>query len=189
MKPSALLLLLGILPALPVSAQVTNFPNRVRELLRNRPDRSGLDTVGKAFVVVVPVTPNETAGKLAPARRVFAALASVYADFKVPTPLRDSTELMLGNEKFSMRGDLRGKSLAVYLECGSDINGVYAEIYPIATTLFSLVTPLGADSVELRTLLLATAVNIPKPIPTKECRSTGELEKKLYQATLKKLGR
>jgi hypothetical protein len=187
MKRPALLLLLALLPATPASAQVTNFSNRVRELLR-RPDRSAMDTLGRAFIVVVPPVSGESA-KLAPARRVFTALAAAYADLKVPTPLRDSTELLLGNEKFSMRGDLGGKSLAVYLECGSDINGVYSEIYPIATTLLSLVTPLPADSVEVRTVLVATAVNIPKPIPTKDCRSTGELEKKLFQATLKKLGR
>ena len=66
-----LLLLLAMLPAGPASAQVTNFSNRVRQLLRSRPDRSAMDTLGKAFIVVVPPVPGESA-KLAPARRVFA---------------------------------------------------------------------------------------------------------------------
>jgi hypothetical protein len=189
MKRYAWGILLGLLLTAPASAQVTSFQNRVRTLLRSRPDVAISDSLGTLFIVVVPHLPGESGAKLAPSARVFSALAAVYADLKVPIPVRDSANLIVGNEKFSLRGDLGGKSLGIYLECGSDVNGVWAEIYPISTSLISLLTPMPADSVELRTVLFATAVNIPKPIPTKDCRSTGELEKRLYRSLLKKLGK
>jgi len=189
MKRPACLFLLGLLLAVPASAQVSNFQLRMRAILRSRAERSVTDTLGRAYYLVVPARLGEGGEKLPPAARAFSAVAGAYTDLKVPNPQRDSANLIVGNDNFSLRGELGGKSLAVYLECGSDVNGVYAEIYPINTSLITLVTPLPADSVEVRTLLFATAVNIPKPIPTRECKSTGELEKKIYQSMLKRLAR
>jgi len=184
-------LLLGLLLPLVARAQgATPLQSRSRIVVpRSVRDRSLSDTMGTPFIVAVPNRITVNGVKLDPTGRVFAALAAAYDDLKIPTTLRDSAGMMVGNDLFSLRGGVGGKSLSIYFECGADVNGVFADIYRISTSLVSFVTPMPADSVEVRTVLFATAVDIPKAIPTKDCKSTGELEKKVFTSMLKKLAK
>jgi len=151
--------------------------------------KSVSDTTGIPLVITMPPA-ADAAGRIGRVGQVFAALASAYVALKIPAELRDSGQLMLGNVKFQRRTELGGRSLALYLECGHDINGVYAENYPIALSLVSFLTPVGRDEIEVRTVLLGTAVDIPRAKPnTAECGTTGELERRIYQMTLKALGK
>lgn len=147
------------------------------------------DTMGIALNLTMP-SAADAAGRFERVGKVFAALASVYNDLKIPADIRDSTKLMIGNVKFYRRSDLGGKSLAAYLECGQDINGIFAEIYRISMSMVTFLTPGEGDEISLRTIVFATAVDIPRPPPnTAECGSTGELERRIYQLTLKALGK
>jgi len=160
-----------------------------RALRLNELSKQISDTMGVALTLTMPPA-TDAAGRFERVGRVFAALASVYNDLKIPAEIRDSSKLMIGNAKFFKRSDLGGKSLAAYLECGQDINGIFAEIYRISMSMVTFVTPGEGDEVSLRTIVFATAVDIPRPPPnTAECGSTGELERRIYQLTLKALGK
>ncbi len=147
------------------------------------------DTMGIALNLSMPPA-ADAPGRFERVGKVFAALASVYTELKIPADIRDSSKLMIGNAKFYRRSDLGGKSLATYLECGQDINGIFAEIYRISMSMVTFLTPGENDEISLRTIIFATAVDIPRPPPnTAECGSTGELERRIYQMTLKALGK
>jgi hypothetical protein len=148
----------------------------------NALSRTVTDTMGIPLAILLPAPPSwATVG------RVFAAFAEAYAELKIPTEIRDSLHLQLGNPQFYRRFDLGGKSLSLYLDCGQDVDGIWAEIYRISISLVTFLTPKGGDSLEVRSVLLAQAVDIPKSIRTKDCGSTGELERRLYQMALKSL--
>jgi hypothetical protein len=55
-------------------------------------------------------------------------------------------------------------------------------------TLLSTVTPLGSDSATVRTIFLASAMNVTEgarqPMP---CESTGRLEIRIHQELLKRV--
>ena len=182
-------LLIGVLLPVGLEAQGgTPLQGRTRIVVpRSLRDRSLSDSMGTPFIVRVPNRVTVNGERLNAAGRVFAALAAAYTDLKIETTLRDSANLMVGNDAFSLRGGVGGKSLSIYLECGADVNGVYADIYRISTSMISFITPMPEDSVEVRTVMFATAVDIPKPIPTKDCKSSGELEKRVFTSMLKKL--
>ena len=177
--------------ATPLAAQTDRpwYSPGSRSLRLNELSKQISDTMGIALNLVMP-TAGDAAGRFERGGKVFAALASVYNDLKIPAEIRDSSKLMIGNAKFFRRSDLGGKSLAAYLECGQDINGIYAEIYRISMSMVTFLTPAEGDEISLRTIVFATAVDIPRPPPnTAECGSTGELERRIYQMTLKALGK
>ncbi len=121
---------------------------------------------------------------------MLAAVAQAYGALKIPVSIADSTRFIVGNDQFSARSDLGGRSLAMYLECGQDVNGLWAELYKISMGMITFLTPGAGDTIELRTVLLASAVDIPRAQPnTRECRSTGMLERRIYDMTLKILAK
>jgi len=160
-----------------------------RAVRLNELSRSMTDTMGIALTIAMPPA-ADAAARIARVGQVFAALAGVYAELKIPAEIRDSTRLMVGNPQFYRRSDLGGRTLAVYLECGQDINGIYAEIYRVSLSMVTFLTPGEGDEIALRTVLLASAIDIPRPPPnTAECGTTGELERRIYQMMLKALGK
>ena len=151
--------------------------------------RTVSDTMGVAFSIEAPAA-EEREVRIAQAGRAFAALAQVYAQLKVPPDLRDSARMIVGNPQFRLRSDLGGKALPMYLECGQDVYGLYADIAPVQMSLLTFLTPLGGSTIEVRTVLLARAVDIPRIRPnTRDCRSTGELEKRIHQMLVKALAK
>ena len=147
------------------------------------------DTMGLALLMEAPVA-TDSATHVNRLGRAFAAVAGVYASLKVATPVRDSGQMVLGNQNFVQRNDIGGRSLAMYLECGSDVNGLWAEIYRIRMTLVTFLTPSGVNDIEIRTVMMGTAIEIPRALPnTRECRSTGQLERRVYDMTVKALAK
>ena len=124
----------------------------------------------------------------ASAGKVFAALAAVYVDLKLPTEIRDSAMLQVGDPAFARRETVAGKQISTYLSCGEGMTGPYADYYRIYLSLVTTITPKTAGSVTLRTVLLAGAVNVTEgahdPQP---CESSGRLEARIHQMVLKKL--
>lgn len=145
------------------------------------------DTMGTAYSLQSPAA-ADGAARMVHLRQVFGAVAAAYTALKIPLPVKDSTQLLLGNPEFYDRYELGGKSLALYLDCGQDINGSWAEIYRIQMSLVTFVTPKNTDEIEIRIVLLARAVDIPRAQPNyKDCRNTGELERRIFEAAAKPL--
>jgi len=146
----------------------------VRTLRRS--DRVIADTMGSPFDV--PGSPG----------RVFNALAQVYAELKIETPLQDSVELEIGNEKFFKRSSLAGRRLSGFLVCGSGLTGEYADNHRVDLSLVTFVRPKTQDRSTIRTVLLGAAINVTEGAkPTQNCNSNGELERLIYQRVEQKL--
>lgn len=170
MRAALLLVALGL--ASPASAQRT----RVVVVVPGQVTRVITDTMGTPY-------PVPAAGG-----RAFAALAAVYAELRLTPELRDSATLQVGNPSFYRRETLAGRQMSTYLSCGEGMTGPYADYYRIYMTLLSTVTPLGSDSATLRTVFLASAMNVTEgarqPMP---CESTGRLEIRIHQELLKRV--
>lgn len=123
----------------------------------------------------------------AAAARVFTAVAAVYEELKISTDLRDSVQLQVGNQTFDRRGDIAKRRMSAYLECGEDMMGPRADFNRIDISLVSFIKPAGADAAILRTVMLAAAVNVGVR-GTISCYTTGELERRIRDLVLKKLG-
>jgi hypothetical protein len=146
----------------------------VRTLRRS--DRVIADTMGSPFDV--PGSPA----------RVFSALKDVYAELKIETPLLDSVELEIGNEKFFKRGSLAGRRLSGFVECGSGLTGEYADNHRVDFSLVTFVRPKTQDRSTIRTVLLGAAINVTEGAkPTQNCNSNGELERLIHQRVVQKL--
>jgi hypothetical protein len=171
------LLLLLPLGSLPLAAQTTRIAVIVVPGLRNLPPRQLTDTMGTPMVVHHPV------------EQVFTALSQVYADLKIPIELRDSVKLQLGNPAFYGRGSLGGRRMSAAIECGTSMTGSRADDYRIYLSLVSFLYPGGRDSTLLRSVLMATAVNVTEVRERSvNCPSLGELERRIHEAVVKKLG-
>ncbi len=185
-------LLTLLLLALPSSMLAQERPWYVpgsRRLDLHALSRDISDTMGLMLgVVLPPLEPGRSrAGQV---QRVLAATAQTYAALKIPVALNDSTRFMVGNEQFAVRSDLGGRSLAMYLECGQDVNGLWAEIYKISMAMVTFLTPGEGNTLEFRTVLVASAVEIPRAQPnSRECRTTQTLERRVYDMTLKALAK
>lgn len=186
--PLILVAALAATPA-PTLAQVARplYEPGSRKVNLQALSRTVSDTMGLALSIEAPEAEDRQT-RSAQADRVFAALAQVYAQLKVPPDLRDSARMVVGNQQFRLRSDLGGKPLAMYLECGQDAYGMYADIAPVEMTLLTFLSPLGGSTLEVRTVLIARAVDIPRVRPnTRDCRSTEQLERRIHQTLVKAL--
>ncbi|MGQ0703657.1 MAG: hypothetical protein ACT4PM_11050 [Gemmatimonadales bacterium] len=184
-----LLLAAAAAPAAPAQVIRPLYDPGSRTINLSAISRTVSDTMGLAFSIEAP-TAEDREVRIAQAGRAFAALAQVYDQLKVPPDLRDSARMIVGNQQFRLRSDLGGKSLPLYLECGQDVYGLYADIAPVQMSLLTFLTPLGGSTIEVRTVLIARAVDIPRIRPnTRDCRSTGELEKRIHQMLVKALAK
>jgi len=146
----------------------------VRTLRRS--DRVIADTMGSPFDV--PGSPA----------RVFNALAQVYADLKIETPLLDSVMLEIGNEKFFKRGSLAGRRLSGFVDCGRGLTGEYADNHRVDLSLVTFVRPKTVERSTIRSVLLGAAINVTEGAkPTQNCNSNGELERLIRQRLVQKL--
>jgi hypothetical protein len=146
----------------------------VRTLRRS--DRIIADTMGSPFDV--PGSPARTLN----------ALKEVYAELKIETPLLDSVELEIGNEKFFKRGSLAGRRLSGFVDCGSGLTGEYADNHRVDFSLVTFVRPNAEDRSTIRTVLLGAAINVTEGAkPTQYCNSNGELERLIHQRVTQKL--
>ena len=164
----------ALLAATPLSAQ----RNRAVIVVPGQLTRVISDTMGAAYEVG------------APPPMVFHALALAYGDLKVETQIRDSAMLQVGNPQFYRRGELGGRQISTWLGCGEGITGPYADSYRVYMSLVTSITPVDGkpDRSLVRTVLLAGAVNVSEGArQAMPCESTGRLEVRIHQLTLKRL--
>lgn len=169
-----LLALAGLAP--PAAGQIAADRRIMVRTLTLRADRWISDTLGTPYEVPVNAT------------GAFLLLRDAYAELKIPLEVNDSVQRAIGTSKVIRRGDLGGRRLSLYFECGSVFTGAIADAYRIDVTLVTFVAPHGEDGSTIRTVLLGQAINVTEGAnPTAACTSTGELEKRIHQMLLKRL--
>lgn len=163
--------LLAMLAATPLAAQRTRtiivIPGQLTTVVT--------DTVGTPYEV--PFSPART----------YAAVLSALADLKIPADIQDSTEGRVESNIFYRRGDLAGKQISAYLNCGDGMTGPYADSYRVYMVTIVKVSPSGEHGSTIRTTFLAGAVAVAEgahqPV---SCESTGRLEIRLHKLVVKK---
>jgi len=121
-----------------------------------------------------------------PPAAVYRALLSVFAELKIPTDGRDSTQNLVDSKLFYRQGSLGGKQISTYLSCGDGVTGPNADSYRVYMTIWSTFVPAAdGDQVTMKTVFLAGAVNVTEgsrqPMP---CETTGRLEVRIHQLVL-----
>jgi hypothetical protein len=119
--------------------------------------------------------------------RTYSAVLSAFSDLKLPAEVKDSSAGRVETNVFYRHGDLGGKQISTYLNCGDGVSGPYADedrVYMIAMVTISPTGPTGST---IRTIFLAGSVAVAQGArPTMDCRSTGRLELRLHRLVLQK---
>lgn len=162
------------LGAVPESA-TAQAPIVVRALV-GRTGRILADTMGATFEVP------------AAAGRTFTAMQAVFDDLKVPTEVRDSTVLQIGNSGFVKRGSFAGRRMSAWVDCGNNMSGPRADNYRIELGAVTFVSVVGRESSQIRIAVIGTALDVGEAArPQIACYTSGALERRLHELLLKKL--
>lgn len=121
-----------------------------------------------------------------PAEAVFHALPAVYESLKIPPEVRDSAMQAVGNQGFDRRVEVAGRRISGMMQCGSGADGDYADYYKISLSLITFVTPVDANSSTVRSVFLGSATT-GTARGTRECRSNGELERRIQDLVKRQL--
>ena len=160
------------LAAAPARAQTSSASTTTQAaaplMLFNPPGTSyyaSLDTIGTAVTV---------RGARAQA---FHALRSVYAELQVPLTLEDSASGWLGTLHLIRTYTLGTMRLSRALDCGSEMTGPVADDARIELALVTFVRAVGADSVAVRTALVASSRSVTGEQRDRvQCSTKGYLE-------------
>jgi hypothetical protein len=169
MKTPLLLSLLAL--TAPLSAQksrnVVVIPGQMTQVIT--------DTIGTAYDIPFP------AGK------VYSAVLAAFNELKISADVRDSAAGWVETNVFHRRGDLGGKQISTYLECGDGITGPYADTYRVYMIVLTTIVAKGADRSALRSVLLGGAVNVAEGArQPMACESSGRWEIRLHKLVLAK---
>jgi hypothetical protein len=118
---------------------------------------------------------------------IFAALADVYPALGVNIALQDPATGDFGNRNFSKMYRLGGVQLSTYVGCGITSTGPGADSFLVTMSLVSHVTPDATGSTVV-TRLDATAEDQATSNVRQSCLTTGQLEQKVNDALVKKVG-
>lgn len=167
----ASLLALLCLAASPLNAQKTRnvvvIPGQMTQVVT--------DTIGTAYDI--PFPPG----------RVYSAVLAAFNELKISADVRDSLGGRVETNVFHRRGDLGGKQISTYLECGDGITGPYADSYRVYMIVLTTIVPKGADRSALRSVLLGGAVNVAEGArQPMACESSGRWEIRLHKLVLAK---
>lgn len=119
--------------------------------------------------------------------RTYSALLSAFADLKLPAEVKDSAAGRVETNVFYRRGDLGGRQISTYLNCGDGVSGPYADEDRVYMIAMVTIAPKGPTGSTIRTVFLAGAVAVAEGArPTMDCRSTGRLELRLHKLVMQK---
>lgn len=165
--------LVATLALAPIAAAQT--PIVVRALV-GRTGRVLADTMGATFEAP------------ASSGRTFAAMHAVLADLKIPTEVRDSAVLQIGNAGFVKRGSFAGRRMSAWLDCGNSMSGPRADNYRVELGVVAFVSAVGREAATIRMAVIGTALDVGEASrPMVACFTTGALERRLHELLLKKL--
>ena len=112
------------------------------------------------------------------------AVLSAYAAIGIPATTLQRAPRVIGTERFVMPRSFAGKPNATYLNCGSTLAGVLANVYRIQAAVLVSVSPSGTDSTVVVVRLTALAFsNEGASGGGVDCGSTGALEQRLLSET------
>jgi hypothetical protein len=169
MKTSALVLI-AVLTAAPMAAQRTRaivvVPGQITTVVT--------DTMGTLYEL--PFAPART----------YKAVLDAFAELKIPAEVRDSLQGRVESNVFYRRGDLGGKQLSTYFNCGDGQTGPM----PTPTDLYRGDGDGGSEGDRgstIRTILLGGAVPVAEGArQPMACESTGRLEIRMHKLVLQK---
>jgi hypothetical protein len=118
---------------------------------------------------------------------IFAALADIYPALGVNIALQDPATGDFGNRNFSKMYRLGGVQLSKYLGCGITSTGPGADSFLVTMSLVSHVTQ-DANGATVVTRLDATAQDQGASNARQSCLTTGQLEQKVSDLLVKKVG-
>ena len=140
-------------------------------------------------VMRTTVAPNAKVTIAAQPARVFAALKSVYEELGIPAAVVDAALNQVGNSNFWKSRKLGDERISLYLSCGNSVTGVIADDYRIYMSVMSQARADGKGGTELETAFTAFARNIDGSAAERiVCGTTGQLEERIRQGILRKLG-
>ena len=77
--------------------------------------------------------------------RTYAALLSAFSDLKLPAEVKDSSVGRVETNVFYRRGDLAGKQISTYLNCGDGVSGPYADEDRVYMVAMVTIAPKGTE--------------------------------------------
>lgn len=118
--------------------------------------------------------------------RVWDALQAAYAEVGIEVLAINRPIGELGNRNFRVVGKLGGKPASTYFNCGFDpYSGPQANALPIQASLITVIRPESATSTHVESKLTGSARKIGVSANPLYCSSTGELERRIAEATQK----
>ena len=133
-----------------------------------------------------PARPPDTVA--VSASRTFAALPAVFAALAVPLSVVDSTSMVMGALRVSVRRPVGGQRLSLLLECGTGNYGPNAERYSVQLTMLALVRSIDSTHSEVQTRVEGNAS--PNGLSTTvRCSSTGRLEERFVELVRQEVGK
>lgn len=123
----------------------------------------------------------------ASAALTFQAATAVLQELKVPLAVNEPQSGVLGSGGFPLRRVLGSVLLSKYLNCGSGINGDYAEVRRVTMALFVWVETVGAAESRVKVGMLAGAEDMAGVTRNAVlCGSTGALETMIAEEVRKR---
>jgi hypothetical protein len=166
----------GAVAAVPTSGSTTR---RTTTGIENMGRLTITNTV-EADVVTVPFD----------ADAVFKILPSLYDSLGVQVNTVDPAKKTVGNSGYKIRNRLGKLPLSMYLDCGGSSQiGPNADSYDVYLSALTSVTPNGAGSAKVGTLVEAQARPATYNQAYSACSSKGLFEQKLAQLISKRLAK
>ena len=147
-------------------------------------------TMGSADVGRIAITTNSEADVTTlafDADAVFRVLPSLFDSLGVTVNTLDPARRQIGNNGFKIRQRLGKAILSTLLDCGASQIGPNADGYDVYMSVMTTVTPNGAGSSRLATLVEAQARPVTFNQAYNRCTSKGNLEQRLTDLVTRRL--
>ena len=119
--------------------------------------------------------------------RTYRAVLEAFKELKIAADVQDSAVGRVETKVFYRRGDLAGKQISTYLDCGDSITGPNADNYRVYMIVMSTVEPKGDGHSTLRTVILGGALNVSEGArQPMACESTGRWEIRMHKLVMTK---
>lgn len=125
---------------------------------------------------ILPATPTQ----------VWTVLPSVFDQLQVEVTTVDSRSRVMGNPGYVARR-VEGERLSIYLECGSDFSGPYANQYEVRLSLMVQLTSAPENETVVRTVVDASAKARAVSGGRLPCSSKRSLERRVVELIAQKL--
>jgi hypothetical protein len=176
LRPRPLLLAIGLVGVVGLSAVAEAQSGRVRVSLPGHPDILLLDTL----VVVRELEAPET--------RAYRAVVRAFEEMGIRPDTRDSTGGIVGALRLTRTGRLSGAPLSRYLNCGDGMTGANADTYRVRMAAVALLERVAESRTRVAVALAAGAEDMTGSGRRVPCTSTRRLEARLLERVVEGVG-